>query len=93
LEEALAAYSEVLNESNRERVPLNWALAQNNLGIALRRLGERESNIKRLNEAVKTHRRALEEWKRDHMPLKWAEAQKDLSSALNSLRDLITRTT
>jgi tetratricopeptide (TPR) repeat protein len=92
LEEALAAYSEVLNEWNRERVPLNWALAQNNLGIALRRLGERESNIKRLNEAVKTHRRALEEWKRDHMPLK-CEAQKDLSSALNSLRDLITRTT
>jgi hypothetical protein len=32
-----------LEEYTRERVPLRWALTQNNLGNALLRLGERES--------------------------------------------------
>ena len=36
LEEAVAAYREALKESTRERVPLDWAMTQNNLGIALR---------------------------------------------------------
>jgi hypothetical protein len=33
------------------RVPLDWAAAQNNLGIALGTLGERESGTGRLEEA------------------------------------------
>ena len=36
----------------RERVPLDWAMTQNNLGNALARLGERESGTARLEEAV-----------------------------------------
>ena len=40
LEEAVAAYREALKEQTRERVPLDWAMTQNNLGIALRVLGE-----------------------------------------------------
>ena len=43
LEEAVAAYREALKEWTRERVPLDWAMTQNNLGNALCRLGERES--------------------------------------------------
>ena len=43
LEEAAAAYREALKEQTRERVPLQWAGAQNNLGNALWRLGEREN--------------------------------------------------
>ena len=35
-------------EWTRERVPLQWATTQNNLGIALRILGERESGTARL---------------------------------------------
>ena len=34
-----------------ERLPLLWALTQNNLGIALRELGERESGTARFEEA------------------------------------------
>jgi hypothetical protein len=34
----------------RERVPLDWAMTQNRLGIALWRLGERESGTARLEE-------------------------------------------
>ena len=44
LEEAVAAYRAALEERTRERVPLDWAMTQNNLGIALadaRRAGER----------------------------------------------------
>ena len=45
LEEAVAAYHEALKERTRERVPLDWATTQNNLGNALgdaRRAGERD---------------------------------------------------
>ena len=45
----------------RERVPLQWALTQMNLGIALEALGERESGTARLEEAVDAYRAALEE--------------------------------
>jgi hypothetical protein len=48
----------------RDRVPLQWAATQNNLGGALIGLGERESGesgIARLQEAVVAFRAALEE--------------------------------
>ena len=37
-----AAYREALKEWTRDRASLNWALAQNNLGNALKEFGERE---------------------------------------------------
>ena len=39
LEEAVAAYRAALEERTRERVPLDWATTQNNLGTALSTLG------------------------------------------------------
>ena len=45
LEEAVAAYRAALAEKTRDRVPLQWAMTQNNLGVALadaRRAGERD---------------------------------------------------
>jgi hypothetical protein len=51
LEEAVTAHREALKEYTRERVPLDWAMTQNNLGIALWTLGKRESGIERLEEA------------------------------------------
>jgi hypothetical protein len=41
-----------LMEYTRERVPLQWAQTQNNLGAALVALGQRESGTARLDEAV-----------------------------------------
>jgi hypothetical protein len=52
LEEAVAAYRTALAERTRERVPLDWAMTQNNLGTALRALGERDSGTAQLEEAV-----------------------------------------
>jgi hypothetical protein len=62
----------VKGEKTRERVPLDWAGIQNNLGLALWRLGERESGTARLEEAVAACREALLERTRERVSLNWA---------------------
>ena len=49
---------EALN-GTREHVPLDWAMAQNNLGNALLSLGKRECGTARLEEAAAAYRAAL----------------------------------
>jgi tetratricopeptide (TPR) repeat protein len=49
--EAIRAYRDLVTQRPRERVPLDWAMTQNNLGTALSTLGERESGTARLEEA------------------------------------------
>ena len=66
---------EALKERTRERVQLQWAATQNNLGAALGTLGERESGAGRLGEAVIAYREALKERTRDRVPLHWAATQ------------------
>jgi tetratricopeptide (TPR) repeat protein len=61
------------------------AASLNNLGLALQRLGERESGTKRLAEAVAAYRAALEERTRERVPLEWAKTQMNLGNALKSL--------
>ena len=60
LEQAVSAYRTALEVRTRERVPLDWAMTQNNLGNALRALGEREEGTERLAEAVDAYRAALD---------------------------------
>ena len=55
----VAAYRAALEEWTRERVPLRWAMTQDNLGNALQALGARESGTARLEEAVAAYRAAL----------------------------------
>ena len=59
LEEAVSAYRAALEERTRERVPLDWAMIQNNLGNALTALGERESGTARLTEAPLRNKREI----------------------------------
>ncbi len=59
LRESISAWHEVLRNRPRQRVPLDWAMTQNNLGTALQALGERESGTARLEEAVAAYREAL----------------------------------
>jgi tetratricopeptide (TPR) repeat protein len=56
LAESIELYRKVLDEYPRARVPLDWAMTQNNLGNALSSLGERESGTARLEEAVAAYR-------------------------------------
>jgi exonuclease VII small subunit len=61
------------------------AMTQNNLGNALKVLGERESGTARLDEAVAAFREALQEWTRARVPLDWAGTQMNLGNALKVL--------
>ena len=61
LQISMEVWRTVLPFYPRERVPLDWAMTQYNLGNALRTLGERESGTVRLEEAVTAYRAALEE--------------------------------
>ena len=81
----MSAYVEALKEYTRERVPLNWATTQNNLGNALWTLGERESGTERLEQAVSAYVEALKERTRERVPLDWAMTQNNLGNALRTL--------
>jgi tetratricopeptide (TPR) repeat protein len=85
LEMAIGRYRTLLRRRPRERVPLDWAATQNNLGNALWKLGERESGTGRLEESVSAHRAALEERTRERVPLDWATTQNNLGNALSTL--------
>ena len=85
LEEAIVTFRAALEEMARERVPLDWAMTQNNLGNALARLGARERGTAHLEEAVVAYRAALEEKARERVPLAWATTQNNLGNALRIL--------
>jgi tetratricopeptide (TPR) repeat protein len=82
---AITACRTALEHYIRERVPKKWAATQNNLGVALMTLGERETGTERLEEAVAALRAALEEYTRERMPLDWAMTQSNLGMALATL--------
>ena len=73
LEEAAFAFREALKEQTRDRVPLEWAKVQSNLGTVLLRIGERVTGTAKLKELVAAYREALKEQLRERVPLIWAE--------------------
>ena len=79
---SIAAYRVALEERTQDRVPLDWAATQTNLGAALQTLGSRESGTARLEEAVAAYRDALQEQSRARVPLEWAMTQVNLGNAL-----------
>ena len=52
-EEAVVAYRAALQERTRERVPLEWALTQSNLGNVLTALGHHERALYAFRLALK----------------------------------------
>ena len=85
LEEAVTTLQETLKEYTHERVPLDWAMTQNNLGNALGALGQWEADTARLEAAVAAFQEALKEYTRERVPLDWAMTQNNLGSALGAL--------
>src|SRR5208283_4908972 len=91
--ETVAAYRAALEEMTRERVPLQWAMTQNNLGNARAMLGQRESGTAWLEEAVAAFHAALKERTRERVPLDWAATQNSLiGNALAALGQRENRT-
>ena len=89
----MAAYRAALQERTRERVPLHWAMTQNNSATRSGALGERESGTARLEEAVAAYRAALQEYTRERVPLDWAMTQNNLGNALCRLGERESGTT
>jgi tetratricopeptide (TPR) repeat protein len=85
LEDGIDVWKSLVVELPRDRVPLEWAMTQNNLGNALWTLGEREAGTTRLEEAVEAYRNALLEYARDRVALQWATIQNNLGNALRTL--------
>ena len=67
--------------------PSNGPGLQNNLGVALTALGERESGTERLKQAVAAYTEALKERTREQVPLDWAMTQSNFDRAIQILRD------
>jgi tetratricopeptide (TPR) repeat protein len=82
LEVAVEAFRSALQERTRDRVQLDWARTQNNLGSALLRLGELEGGTASLKVAVEAYQAALQEYPRDRVPVEWAAAQNHLGNAV-----------
>ena len=85
LEQAVTAYNAAVEVHTRERVPLDWAMTQNNLGAALAILGTREDGTERLEQAVTAYNAAVEVHTRERVPLDWAMTQNNLDNALQTL--------
>lgn len=85
LQRAIEVYQQLISEIVRDENPDAWATTQNNLGVALKVLGEREPGANRLEGAVSAHRAALEERPRDLVPLDWAKTHSNLGNALLEL--------
>jgi len=85
LQEAVLAYQSALRAFKRKRVPLHWAMVQNNLGNTLWALGKREGHLERLQDAARAFRAALKEYTRERVPLLWATTQGNLGNVLSAL--------
>jgi tetratricopeptide (TPR) repeat protein len=85
LEEAIAVYRQLLQKRPRERMPLDWAMTQNELGCALAARGEREAGTARLEEAIAAFRAASKEFPHERKPLEWAQIANNLGTALARL--------
>ena len=85
LGKATTLLREVTVSLGRERLPLQWAMTQNNLGAALAALGGRERSTGRLEEAIGIYRSVLEKLTRRRVPLDWAATQNNLGKAFASL--------
>ena len=80
-----SAYRAALEEWTRDRVPLDWAEAQSNLGTVLRVVGKIEKDEAALNGAIDAFNAALGEWTQDRTPFDWAMANNNLGNALTDL--------
>ena len=85
LKQAVTACEGALEVWTREDAQFYWAIAQNNLGIALRALGKHENSTERLEQAVEAYHAALEVYTRERAPDNWAATQNNLGIAFSIL--------
>ena len=84
---SIGSYQTALRFIEKEADAKFWAETQDNLGNALRKLGESKRDGGTLNEAVEAYREALKVYNRKNTPLDWARVQDNLGVALTFLSD------
>ena len=82
---AIERYCHLAELRPQNAFPRDWATTQNNLGNALKALGDRDSGTARLEEAVTAFREALQVRTRARAPLDWAMTQSNLGNVLSDL--------
>ncbi|MDH4018580.1 MAG: tetratricopeptide repeat protein, partial [Xanthomonadales bacterium] len=88
LEQSVAAFQNALAERNRERVPQEWALTQNNLGAALQSLGQRQGDPQFLQQSITAYENALKEVTRERTAMGWAMTMANLGAARLMLAEM-----
>jgi tetratricopeptide (TPR) repeat protein len=86
LAQSVEAYRAVLEVYTKADLPQDWAMTQNNLGIALWDQGERSSGAEAtelLAQSVEAYRAALEVRTKADLPQDWASTQNNLGTALS----------
>jgi tetratricopeptide (TPR) repeat protein len=84
LRSAKQRYRGLIELTRRERVPLEWAKTQSNLGNSFLALGQHEGRTDMLEQAIPAYRAALQERTRERAPLEWAMTHSNLANALQS---------
>jgi tetratricopeptide (TPR) repeat protein len=79
LEIAIAGYEIVTTIYTREAFPENWAMIQNNLGIAYDRINK--DRVQNLEDAIRCFNLALQVYTREAFPEDWAAIQNNLGIA------------
>ena len=72
----------MLKEFPRQQRPLDWAMAQSNLGNALAWLAERDPGVGRMEDAIHSYEEALQECTYERAPMQWAMIENNLAGAL-----------
>lgn len=87
LSRAAQCFRDALAALDQQQAPLDWAMAQNNLGNALTALGESRGAEGKdaLAEAVDAYKASLSVYGRDSMTWDWATTRNNLASATASL--------
>ena len=85
LQEAIGILREVLEVRTRQRVPLEWAATEANIGNTLLTIGRQTSGTTETQEAVVAYRQTLQEVTRENSPATWALIQNNLGDALSVL--------
>jgi len=84
-EEAVARCREALGKYSRHSSPEAWAVAQNNLGVALLELANGSEGTDLVEDAIAAFRQALRVWTPERTPRDWELTQNNLAEALVEL--------
>lgn len=82
---AAHAYRTALEGINKDQNPVDWALAQRNLGCVLMALADRTNDAETLGGAANLFRSVLQILNRSDHPLEWASSQARLGQVLYRL--------